>query len=136
MNANLEILEHMWRPSDFTVTGPLKSFDRTADLGALTMPVLFHCGEHDEARPDTVREHAALTPGATVAIIPGAGHLTMLDAPEHANRVIRDFLCRVESSSHLAHTSARSAPSTQRTPSHRAHVAHPALSAPRRTERT
>ena len=97
MNANLELLEHMWGPSDFTVTGSLKSFDRTSDLGTLTMPVLFHCGEFDEARPDTVRQQAALTPNAEVAIIPGAGHLTIIDAPEHANRAIREFLARVES---------------------------------------
>ncbi len=95
MNANLELLEYMWGPSDFTVTGSLKSFDRTSDLGSLTMPVLFHCGEFDEARPDTVREQAALTPNAEVAIIPGAGHLTMIDAPELANDAIRNFLARV-----------------------------------------
>jgi proline iminopeptidase len=98
MNANLAMLEHMWGPSDFTVTGTLKSFDRTADLGALTMPVLFHCGEFDDARPETVREQAALTPNAEVAIIAGAGHLTMIDAPEHANQAIRNFLARVEES--------------------------------------
>ncbi len=97
VNANLELLEHMWGPSDFTVTGSLRNYDRTADLGNLSMPVLFHCGEFDEARPDTVREQAALTPNAGVAIIPGAGHLTMIDAPEQANNAIRDFLARVES---------------------------------------
>ncbi len=96
VNANLELLEHMWGPSDFTVTGTLKTFDRTSDLGALRMPVLFHCGEFDEARPDTIREQAALTPHAEVAIIAGAGHLTMIDAPEEANRSIRVFLARVE----------------------------------------
>jgi proline iminopeptidase len=96
VNANLEMLEHMWGPSDFTVTGPLKSFDRTSDLSSLTMPVLFHCGEFDEARPDTVRKQAALTPNAEVAIIAGAGHLTMIDAPEQANAAIRNFLVRVE----------------------------------------
>ena len=96
VNANLEILEHMWGPSDFTVTGSLKSWDRTSELGTLTMPVLFHCGEFDEARPDTIREQAAVTPDAEVAIIPGAGHLTMIDAPEQANNAIRDFLARVE----------------------------------------
>ena len=95
-NANLEMLEYMWGPSDFTVTGTLRSVDRTSDLGILTMPVLFHCGEFDEARPDTVREQAALTPNAEVAIIAGAGHLTMIDAPELANGAIRSFLARVE----------------------------------------
>jgi proline iminopeptidase len=95
-NANLEMLEYMWGPSDFTVTGTLRSFDRTPDLGALTMPVLFHCGEFDEARPDTVRGQAALTANAEVAIIAGAGHLTMFDAPELATGAIRNFLARVE----------------------------------------
>ena len=96
MNANLEILDYMWGPSDFTVTGTLKDFDRTSHLAALTMPVLFHCGEFDEARPDTVREQAALTPNAEVAIIAGAGHLTMIDAPEEAIGTIRNFLTRAE----------------------------------------
>jgi proline iminopeptidase len=88
------MLEYMWGPSDFTVIGPLQHFDRTGDLNRLTMPVLFHCGEFDEARPDTVREQAALTPDAEVAIIPGAGHLTMIDAPEQANAALRNFLAR------------------------------------------
>jgi proline iminopeptidase len=96
VNANLRMLEYMWGPSDFTVTGPLKTFDRTSDLSSLTMPVLFHCGEFDEARPNTVREQAALAPNAKVAIIPGAGHLTMIDAPEQANAAIRNFLVSVE----------------------------------------
>ncbi len=103
VNANLEILEHMWGPSDFTVTGSLKSYDRTSELGTLNMPVLFHCGEFDEARPDTIREQAALTPNAEVAIIPGAGHLTMIDAPEQANNAIRTFLARVEASRALGY---------------------------------
>jgi proline iminopeptidase len=97
-DANLELLEHMWGPSDFTVTGTLKNHDRTAELRTLSMPVLFHCGEFDEARPDTLREQAALTPHAEVVIVPGAGHLTMIDAPERANGAIRDFLTRVEAS--------------------------------------
>ena len=95
-NGNLEMLEHMWGPSDFTVTGTLKSYDRTSELRTLSMPVLFHCGEFDEARPDTIREQAVLTPNAEVAIIRGAGHLTMIDAPEQANNAIADFLSKVE----------------------------------------
>jgi proline iminopeptidase len=95
-NANFEMLEHMWGPSDFTVTGTLKSYDRTSELRSLRMPVLFHCGEFDEARPETIRAQAALTPNAEVAIISGAGHLTMIDAPEQANNAIAGFLSRVE----------------------------------------
>lgn len=99
VNANLALLEHMWGPSDFTVTGSLRNFDRTSELGSLSMPVLFHCGEFDEARPDTLREQASLSPNAEVVIIPGAGHLTMIDAPGPANQAIRHFLARVEARS-------------------------------------
>jgi proline iminopeptidase len=106
-NANLEMLEYMWGPSDFTVTGSLRSFDRTSDLGTLTMPVLFLCGEFDEARPDTVREHAGLTPNAEIAVIAGAGHLTMIDAPELANGTIRNFLARVETEMALTNVSGQ-----------------------------
>ncbi len=97
-NANLAILEYMWGPSDFTVTGTLKSFDRSSELADLWMPVLFHCGEFDEARPLTVRQQAEITPNAEIAIIPGSGHLTMVDATEEANRTIREFLAGVEAS--------------------------------------
>ena len=90
--ANIKLLEYMWGPSDFTVTGTLKGFDRTAQLRKLTMPVLFHCGEFDAARPETIREQAAMTPNSKVAIIQGAGHLTMIDAAEEANLAIREFL--------------------------------------------
>jgi len=106
-NANLEMLEYMWGPSDFTVTGSLRSFDRTSDLGTLAMPVLFQCGEFDEARPDTVREQAGITPNAELAIIAGAGHLKMIDAPELTNGAIRNFLARVENEADLAQETAR-----------------------------
>ena len=95
-NANLEILEFMWGPSDFTVTGSLKTFDRTRELASLHMPVLFQCGEFDDARPDTVCEQAALVPQGEFVMVRGSGHLTMIDAPEDTNRSICDFLHRVE----------------------------------------
>ena len=94
--ANFEMLEFMWGPSDFSVTGTLRNFDRTQDLGSLPMPILFLSGEFDEALPRTVHEQAAMTPKSEVVIIRGAAHLTMIDAPEATNRVIRDFLKRFD----------------------------------------
>ena len=66
------------------------------------MPVLFQCGEFDEARPDTIREQAGLTPNAEIAIIAGSGHLTMIDAPDLANGAVRNFLAKVENAAALA----------------------------------
>lgn len=90
------VYSYMWGPSEFTCTGTLKTFDRTADLASLQVPALFHSGEFDECRPETAREHAAMTPGAQFVMIPGAAHLTMVDQPDRCNRAIRDFLARVE----------------------------------------
>ena len=90
------VYSYMWGPSEFTCTGLLKSFDRTAELASLKVPALFHSGEFDECRPETAREHAAMTPGAQFVMIRGAAHLTMIDQPDRCNKAIRDFLARVE----------------------------------------
>jgi proline iminopeptidase len=93
---NTTILEHMWGPSDFIVTGELLTFDRTAELSGLSMPALFMCGEFDESTPSTVRAQAAMTSNSEVVVIPGSGHLTMIDAPDASNAAIRDFLNRTD----------------------------------------
>ena len=90
------VYSYMWGPAEFTCTGTLRSFDRTRDLASLRLPVLFHSGEFDECRPETAREHAAMTPGAQFVMIPGAAHLTMVDQPDRCNKAIRDFLAHVE----------------------------------------
>ena len=87
---------HMWGPSEFKCTGVLKAFDRTKDLPSLRLPVLFHSGEFDECRPETAKEHAAMTPGAKRVVIPGAAHLTMIDAPQASNEAVRNFLDQIE----------------------------------------
>jgi len=92
----VEPYTHMWGPSEFKCTGVLKTFDRTKDLPSLRLPVLFHSGEFDECRPETAKEHAAMTPGAELTVIPGAAHLTMIDAPRACNDAVRKFLARVE----------------------------------------
>jgi pimeloyl-ACP methyl ester carboxylesterase len=43
-----------------------------------------------------VRYYASLIPGAELAIIPGAAHLTMQDQPEENVRVVRAFLRQID----------------------------------------
>jgi pimeloyl-ACP methyl ester carboxylesterase len=38
-----------------------------------------------------------MTPGAKVAVIPGAAHIVQWDAPDETNRVVRAFLQSVDS---------------------------------------
>jgi pimeloyl-ACP methyl ester carboxylesterase len=61
-------------------------------LRRLEMPVLLIVGEHDDA---CVPVHAFMgrtIPNATHHVLPGAGHLTNLEAPEAFNRVVAEFL--------------------------------------------
>lgn len=86
----------MWGPSEFTATGTLQGYDRTDRLGEIGIPTLFTTGEYDEARPVTVEYYRSLVPGAELAIVEGAAHLTMQDEPEENVRIVREFLRRVE----------------------------------------
>ncbi|HSG50180.1 MAG TPA: proline iminopeptidase-family hydrolase [Longimicrobiales bacterium] len=94
--ANFDIYGTMWGPSEFTATGTLKDYDATGWIGEIDVPVLFTTGEFDESRPSSVRRMAERVPGAEMVVIPGAAHLTMHDNPDETNRVVRDFLRRVD----------------------------------------
>ncbi|MBT8385169.1 MAG: proline iminopeptidase-family hydrolase, partial [Bacteroidia bacterium] len=76
---NTDIYNYMWGPTEFTATGTLKDFDRTADLGSITQPILFITGEYDEARPETIFKFQKLSKNADVEIIEDAAHTTMVD---------------------------------------------------------
>jgi proline iminopeptidase len=86
----------MWGPSEFTATGTLQGYDRTDRLGEITIPALFTAGRYDESRPATVEYYRSLVPGAELAIIENAAHLTMQDDSAENVRVVRAFLRRVE----------------------------------------
>jgi proline iminopeptidase len=86
------IYNYMQGPSEFTITGTLKRYDAKPFLKRVKVPVLYTVGEFDEANPPTIRAFAALTPGAMVAVLPGAAHMTPWDAPRENVQVVRDFL--------------------------------------------
>ncbi len=90
------VYEYMGGPSEFTMIGPLKDYDRTNRLGEIKVPTLFITGEFDEARPATVKYYTSLVPGAKYAEIKDAGHMTMQDNALQNIKVIRDFLAGIE----------------------------------------
>lgn len=79
-------------PSEFTIIGSLRTYEREAELARLSVPVLYLSGAFDTCTPAAARQYAAATPNAEVAVIPGAGHLTTLDAPDATNRAVRAFV--------------------------------------------
>lgn len=94
---SMSVYKTMWGPSEFTATGSLRTYDRTAQLKDLKLPVLLTAGRYDEATPATTAYYASLIPGAKLRIFENSGHLTMQDEPEAYVRAVREFLHQVES---------------------------------------
>jgi proline iminopeptidase len=87
-----EVYNHMWGPSEFTLTGNLKGMDATKLLPGLRVPVLYTCGEFDEATPATTRRYAELTPDSQVVVFPGASHMHHLESQAEFLSAVRAFL--------------------------------------------
>ncbi|HUG52046.1 MAG TPA: alpha/beta fold hydrolase [Vicinamibacteria bacterium] len=70
--------------------------DSTPTLREIRVPTLVVCGEEDVITPPAEAEamHHAIG-GSTLELVPGAGHLANLEAPEHFNRALSSFLRRV-----------------------------------------
>lgn len=94
---NQGIYNYMQGPSEFTITGTLRNYNSTDFLPSVRVPLLYTVGEFDEADTATVRHFASLTPGAQMAVIAGAAHITSWDAPEENVRVVRAFLRQADS---------------------------------------
>jgi pimeloyl-ACP methyl ester carboxylesterase len=62
-------------------------------LAHIKAPTLLAYGDRDARAPLTVAEdlHAAI-PGSTLVVLPGAGHVSNVEAPEEFNRAVRAFL--------------------------------------------
>jgi pimeloyl-ACP methyl ester carboxylesterase len=67
--------------------------DSRPSLQKITVPAVMVCGTEDALTPpDQAEEIASLIPGAKLHLIPGAGHLSCLEAPEEVNKILLDFL--------------------------------------------
>ena len=94
---NEKIYNYMWGPSEFTMRGTLRDFDRTDDLHKLSQPVLFIVGEYDEVLTGTACHYKELTPHSEIRITKDAAHSQLGDQPEIYTETIRQFLKSVES---------------------------------------
>lgn len=87
-----EVYHTMNGPSEFTLTGTLKDARLVPQLERLRLPVLYVCGEFDEATPASTRYYSEHTPGSTFRVIPGASHLTNYDKPAETMAVLRGWM--------------------------------------------
>ena len=68
-------------------------FDRRADVGRIATPALVVCGSNDVMTPPKFSESLAQTlPHARLALIPNAGHMVALEAPEEVTTAVTALL--------------------------------------------
>ena len=87
----LPVYNSMWGPNEFTPTGVLKDYDRTGDLGRIHVPVLYTCGRHDEATPESTQYYASLTPNARVTVFEDSAHFAHLEQTDEFVLVVSEF---------------------------------------------
>jgi 3-oxoadipate enol-lactonase len=69
--------------------------DSTPDLPGIDVPTSVVVGADDALTPPALsRAMAAAIPGATLTVIPRAGHLANVDAPDDFDRALRDLVRR------------------------------------------
>jgi 3-oxoadipate enol-lactonase len=78
---------------DGAVNAMMHRPDSTPDVARISIPVLIVVGQEDVLTPvaDSERLHAAIQRSQLV-VIPGAGHLSNLEAPEEFSLALEDFL--------------------------------------------
>jgi len=73
----------------------IRDLDFSGDLHRIKAPTLVIAGEKDVGTPVAMSEAIAKAiPGARLAVIPGAAHLSAVENPEEFNRLVEDFLAR------------------------------------------
>jgi 3-oxoadipate enol-lactonase len=71
----------------------IRDLDFSGDLHRIKAPTLVIAGEKDVGTPVAMSKAIAdAIPGAKLAVIPGAAHLSALENPEAFNRLVEDFL--------------------------------------------
>ena len=89
---NYPLYLHMWGPSEFVVTGTLKTYDGEALLPRVEVPTLIMGGEYDEARPETLKAFAARMRNAHYQMVAGSGHWVENDRPAEHRLNLRQWL--------------------------------------------
>jgi proline-specific peptidase len=83
-------------PTEFDVIGRLRDWDRTADLGRITVPTLITCGRHDEITPACSETILHGIPEARLEIFEDSAHVAHLEEGERYAQVAEEFLAAVE----------------------------------------
>ena len=90
--GGLKIYQFMWGNSEFHATGTLKNYNKVSHLKKLNIPVLFICGEYDEATPKRVRGYSKKIKNSKFKVIQGGSHVLSFEKPKELLKAIQSFL--------------------------------------------
>ncbi|PEJ53286.1 proline iminopeptidase [Bacillus sp. AFS002410] len=93
---NSEVYNIMWGPSEFHVTGNLKSFDCTSQLQNIHVPTMYTCGRFDEATPESTKYFSTLTPNAKFHVFEKSAHMPYVEEQDEYVQVVSSFFNRVD----------------------------------------
>jgi proline-specific peptidase len=86
-------------PTEFDVIGPLRDWDRTADLGRISSPTLVTCGRYDEITPACAQTIADGVPDSRMVVFEESAHCAHLEEPDRYATVVEAFLSEVDRAS-------------------------------------
>ena len=81
-----------FHPLGFRLMAIASAVDTREVLPTIQVPTLLVWGDADARSPlDVARQFSDAIPGARLVVIPGAGHVSNLEAPERFNAELRGF---------------------------------------------
>jgi proline-specific peptidase len=92
LTSNPVPYETIQGPNEFTITGNLKDWDRTARLGEIAVPTLITCGRYDELGPACAETLHQGIPNSELYIFEQSAHFAHLEETKLYLQVVREFL--------------------------------------------
>jgi len=89
--AGYQVYHTMNGPSEFTVTGTLKTWDIMDRLGEIEVPTLLVGGRYDECTPSHLAAMHQHIRGSQLRIIEDASHLCFAEQPAEFARIVNSF---------------------------------------------
>jgi len=100
--AGYDVYNTMNGPSEFTVTGTLKTWDIMDRLPEIEVPSLLIGGRYDECTPGHMADMHSRIRGSQLHTIEDASHLCFAEKPAEFNQVINSFFDRTDSATTAA----------------------------------
>jgi proline iminopeptidase len=95
-HTNQAIYVPMQGPSELGLSGKLENWDRTADLGQITVPTLVIGAQHDTMDPEHMRWMATAVQQGRYLHCPDGSHMAMYDDQERYVSGLIDFINDVD----------------------------------------